>query len=174
MVLTLQKLVHLHADQDDSDSDSEDGSVKKRKRGPFSKVMRKFFSTSKPKEQYDDKQRRASMVAGVHDTTKDYVTGHTDGVKDAPKQKLRTLQRYHGGPNQERMAYMEKHSALTRNRLAVSAEQVSISFTNGMLNPKLRYVRYAFVLLLDLVLQSLTHVGRFLGIQGFYSFAPFF
>ena len=38
----------------------------------------------------------------------------------------RTLQRYNGGPNLDRMAYMEGHSALTKKDLAVCAEQVSI------------------------------------------------
>jgi Mg2+ and Co2+ transporter CorA len=133
MVLTLQKLVHLHADQDDSDSESDDGSIrdpKKPRRGRFSKALHKIFSNRKAKEKYDEKQRRSDMVADVHDPTNGYVTGHTDGVANAPKQKLRTIQRYHGGQNQERMAYMEKHSALTRKRLAVSAEQVSIFLTN--------------------------------------------
>ena len=131
MVMTLQKLVHLHEDEDDSDSDTDDGSIRdpnKQKRGRFSKALHKMFSSHNAKGKYDEK-RRASMVAGVHDPTNGYATGHTDGVRNAPQQKLRTLQRYHGGPNQERMAYMEKHSALTRKRLAVSAEQVSIFLT---------------------------------------------
>jgi Mg2+ and Co2+ transporter CorA len=69
MVLTLQKLVHLHEDQDcDSDSDSDDNSSRKRaKRGPLMKALHKMFSTQKAKERYDEKQRKANVVAGVHD-----------------------------------------------------------------------------------------------------------
>ena len=132
IVLTLQKLVHMHPDGEDSDSESDDdGSIKKPKRSRLSKLWRKL-SSNKVKDTYEEKQRKASMVAGVHDPTNGFVTGHTDGVTEAPVQKLRTLQRYHGGPNQERMAYMEKNSALAKRKLAVSAEQVSIFLTSGM------------------------------------------
>ena len=132
MVLTLQKLVHLHPDSD-SDSDDDDGGigVPKSSSGRMMKFFRKAFSGSKAMEEYDEKQRRATMVAGVHDPTNGYVTGHTDGAPSAVIQKLRTLQRYHGGPNQERMTYMETHSPLTKRKLAVSAEQVSIFLTAG-------------------------------------------
>ena len=68
MVLTLQKLVHLHEDEDGSDSDSDDhDSIKKLKRGPFSKAIHKMFSNRKTKERYDETQRQANKVAGVHD-----------------------------------------------------------------------------------------------------------
>lgn len=40
--------------------------------------------------------------------------------------QLRTLQRYRGGPNVDRIVYLEQHSALTRKHLTVSVEQVSI------------------------------------------------
>jgi hypothetical protein len=132
MVLTLQKLVHLHPDGEDGDSDSEDlssiGGSPKSGRGRASKMFRNLFTRSKTK--YNEKQRKASIISGVHDPANGYVTGHTDGV-DAPVQKLRTLQRYHGGPNVERMAYMEARSPLTKRKLAVSAEQVSIFLTAG-------------------------------------------
>ena len=41
IVLTLQKLVHLH---DDCDSESDDGSVNKPSRGRFSKAIHNIFS----------------------------------------------------------------------------------------------------------------------------------
>ncbi|KAH8672560.1 hypothetical protein BGZ60DRAFT_374161 [Tricladium varicosporioides] len=132
IVLTLQKLVHLHPDGEEVDSDSEDDKTsyrsKKRKGRGFWKSLSNLFST-KSGGKFNEKQRRASMIAGVHDPTNGFVTGHTEGVSEAPVQKLRTLQRYHGGPNQERMTYMEAHSPLTRKKLAVSAEQVSIFLT---------------------------------------------
>jgi len=93
------------------------------------RFFRKAFSGSKTMEKYDEKQRKANLVAGVHDPTNGYVTGHTEGTPSAAMQKLRTLQRYQGGPNQERMSYMEAHSPLTKRKLAVSAEQVSIFLT---------------------------------------------
>jgi Mg2+ and Co2+ transporter CorA len=47
----------------------------------------------------------------------------------SPRPPLRTLQRYHGGPNEERAEFMESHSAIARKRLSVSVEQVSIFLT---------------------------------------------
>ncbi|KUJ10140.1 uncharacterized protein LY89DRAFT_596838 [Mollisia scopiformis] len=131
MVFTLQKLVHLHRDEDsDSEGDEMDsiGGSRKAPRSRVSKYFRKLFSGSKAK--FDEKQRTADIVAGVHDPASDFISGHTDGTHDTPVQKLRTLQRYHGGPNKARMEYMERHSPLTRRRLAISAEQVSIFLTS--------------------------------------------
>ena len=39
---------------------------------------------------------------------------------------IRTLQRYHSGPNQDRIEFMERHASLSRKGLGVSMEQVSI------------------------------------------------
>jgi hypothetical protein len=133
MVMTLQKLVHMHeTDGSESDMDETDsiGGTAKPRRGRLSKAFYKMFSKSAPKNNYDDKQRRVSTVSGITPSN-GFVTGHTDGEPAAPIQKLRTLQRYHGGVNQERMAYMEYHSPLTGRGLAVSAEQVSIFLTAG-------------------------------------------
>lgn len=133
MVFTLQKLVHLHRDEDsDSESEENNGFVGSRKapRNKVSKYFRNMFSGSKAK--YEDKQRQASIIAGVHDPASEFVTGHTDG-SGTPVQKLRTLQRYHGGPNKARMEYMERHSPLTRKGSAISAEQVSVFLTSGIL-----------------------------------------
>ncbi|KAK6581568.1 hypothetical protein PZA11_006259 [Diplocarpon coronariae] len=127
MLLTLQKLIHMHHDTEDSDSDDGDRvSLRRQKRGRFSKLMHNTFLRSNPKRRYDEK----NMVAGVHDPAKEFVTGHTEGVSEPHLQKIKTLQRYHGGPNKERMEFMEKHSPLTTRKLAVSAEQVSIFLTS--------------------------------------------
>jgi Mg2+ and Co2+ transporter CorA len=64
---------------------------------------------------------------GLEDNMKEY--GVTD-LHMAPRQiKTRTLQRYHGGTNEERTDYMEQHSALREKGLAVSVEQVSLFLT---------------------------------------------
>lgn len=136
MVMTLQKLVHLH-DNDASDSEMDEtdsiGGTRKSKRGRLSKAFRKMFSKSASRNKYNDGQRRDSTASG--DThTNGFVTGHTDGVPTAPMQKLRTLQGYHDGVNQERVEYMEKQSPLTRRGLAVSVEQVSIFHTAGKIS----------------------------------------
>lgn len=132
IVMTLQKLVHLHdgSDSDMDDMNSFDGT--KSGRGRFSRAYHKIFSRSSSKNQYEDKQRTANTITGISGPN-GYVTGHTDGATGVPMQKLRTIQRYHGGTNQERMAFMEEKSPLTKKGWAVSAEQVSIFLTAGML-----------------------------------------
>ena len=91
----------------------------------------KRLFAGKAKKEYKDRQRRAKVIANTHNPTSEHINGHTDGEDGAPMQKLRTLQRYHGGPNKERMAFMERQSPLTEKKLAVSAEQVSIFLTAG-------------------------------------------
>ena len=135
MVMTLQKLVHIH-DNDGSDTDSETDSIggtRKHKHGRISKAFHNMFSKSAPKYEHDEKQRRASTASGINGTN-GFVTGHTDGISNAPMQKLRTLQSYHGGVNQERIKYMEDHSPLNKRGLAISAEQVSMFLTSGKTN----------------------------------------
>lgn len=45
------------------------------------------------------------------------------------RNQVKTLHRFHGGPNLDRILYMEKHSVLSLKQLAVSVEQVSIFMT---------------------------------------------
>lgn len=120
----------MHRDSAESDSDDGDlNSMRRPRRNRFSKLIHKFFSGSNPKKKYKEK----NMIAGVHNPADGFVTGHTEGASEPYLQNLKTLQRYHGGPNRERMEFMEKHSPLTSRNLAVSAEQVSIFLTNGEL-----------------------------------------
>ena len=62
-------------------------------------------------------------------STKAFVSRNGDVPGQKPAIPTRTLQRYHGGPNEERTEYMEKKSALASKGLAVSVEQVSIFLT---------------------------------------------
>jgi hypothetical protein len=132
MVLTLQKLIHLHPDgESDSEDDDKDSFIESIRDGPetLGKAIRKLFSKSKGRDKYKDNSQTGPRI---HAPVNGFVTAHTEGVPGAPIQKLRTLQRYRGGPNHERMEYMERHSPLTSRNLAVSAEQVSIFLTSGM------------------------------------------
>lgn len=127
MVLPLHKLVHLHPDDEDSDCDSDDDNSVRPEPGHSERLYKwlsAWFGSGKKKA--------GPMVGGVHDPRNSHITGHTLGDAGAPVKKMRTLQRFHGGPNEDRMAYMEKHSAMTSRQLAVSAEQVSIYLTSGM------------------------------------------
>ena len=131
--MTLFKLIHLHTDDDrDCDSDSEDGgSIQESSRMEIiSKGIRRIFrSKAKAKQRMANK---AAVNAAV--SINGNITGHTEGDSDAPIKKMRTLQRFHSGRNEEGMVYMEKHSVLTPQQMAVSAEQVSIFLTTGKFN----------------------------------------
>jgi len=136
MVLTLQKLIHLHDDEDSEEDEISDGgsfmgSIKPKRRKLWKGLKKKLGIPKKNRNEYDAKTGR---IAGVHDPQNGWVRGHTDGIPQAPVQRLRTLQRFHGGPNHERMAFMETHSPLTSKKMAVSAEQVSIFITTGKFN----------------------------------------
>jgi hypothetical protein len=136
--LTLQKLVQLRPDEEDSDFDSDNESScsvaegrKRHKRGRFSKIIQKMFLSTKAKSSSGDGPKPVNSTPGTQGPTNEHVPTHTYGTPSVSVEKLRTLQSYHGGLNQERMAFMEAHSALTKKRLAVSAEQVSIFLTAG-------------------------------------------
>jgi Mg2+ and Co2+ transporter CorA len=134
VLLTLQKLVRLPDESDSSDSDSDSdsepkrgrkGAKEKKQKKPslFERIAEPFRSKASPKDvenhwvenKEDDYKGNATVVSGF------------DAPAAHPKPQIRTLQRYRGGPNVERMDYLEANSALTRDmRLAVSVEQVSI------------------------------------------------
>lgn len=138
IVLTLQKLVHLHEDNDsgsDSDNDFKDQTTRHQRSKPSAtaKMLRKLF-TNKSKMSSAAPPKPIDTSADMDDPVKGIITAHTSGDSQAPLQILKTLQRYSGGPNQERMRFMEAHSALKTKSLAVSAEQVSIFLTSGKLS----------------------------------------
>lgn len=120
------------SEDDSDDSDDIDGTVEtpKAKKSTTSTMLRKAMSAMRMTDTYNEKP----LKAGIRDLTtgeSGFVTGHTEGVAESQVQKLRTLQRYRSGKNTERMDYMERHSPLTKRKLAVSAEQVSIFLTSG-------------------------------------------
>lgn len=128
LILTLQKLVKLPEDGDsDSDSDEDSDlsgsppSSFKEKRSWISRLLRKL----RRREPTIPRPRAAVTT----DSPEDIMDGHSARYKRTGAQ-LRTLQRYGGGPNPEFMAFMEQNSAMTRNGLAVCAEQVSV-FLHG-------------------------------------------
>ncbi|KAH8148424.1 uncharacterized protein LAJ45_07526 [Morchella importuna] len=58
------------------------------------------------------------------ENTREFLYG--DGP---PVNRIKTIQKYYGGPNKERTQYMERHSSLASKGLAVSVEQVSMFLT---------------------------------------------
>lgn len=137
IVLTLQKLVHIHLKDDDIDDegDEETYSTEGSKLSRRARLMRRIhgiFGGGSNQGNTGPKSLDGTLNGGdVLEPTQGFVSAHTEGVYNAPIHKLRTLQRYHGGPNQERIAFMEEKSALTAKNLAVNAEQVSIFLTSG-------------------------------------------
>jgi hypothetical protein len=116
--MTLQKLVHLDEDEA-TDLNSDDATIGGTENtGSF---LRSIFWGSRSKRLDTEDQD-------------DPIKSHAKEAPPTSVQKPRTIQRYRGGRNQERAAYMERHSALTKNKLAVSAEQVSIFLTAGKMD----------------------------------------
>ncbi|KAL8691131.1 MAG: hypothetical protein Q9218_003583 [Villophora microphyllina] len=128
MVLPLQKLIHLHphadSDSDCSESDDEKRLKPQKKRGKPGLWSR--WRKSKSRLDRDKPPQPLDAPADVHNPTNGFITAHTSPSTKSRVTQLRTLQRYHGGPNEERIQFMEKHSALASKNLGVSVEQVSI------------------------------------------------
>lgn len=144
MILPLQKLIKLRPD---SDRDSEhwnakgerreanisrEGHADKKPAGrPF---LKSFLAKLMPKDQSQTapaKLRGSSKDKGyVPNGFRRNDSGALDDSADGIALPVRTLQRYHGGPNEERIQFMEKHSTLATKNLAVAIEQVSIFLTS--------------------------------------------
>ena len=129
MVLALQKLVNLNTGEDsDSEDDSDNdkpGHKKKRHH------RRNRHSSSKP----------GAIVALIRDLFRPKspsikpakIKPGTGADPDLPPldpstapPSMRTLQRYHASPNEDRTEFMERHAILASRGLGVAMEQVSI------------------------------------------------
>ncbi len=142
LVLPLQKLIHFHSnthcDSDCEAWDSDDGTIRKRnnKKGLLSSFrrMKNEKNRKKPPKPLDSAAEMHTPSNGYVDPTSNgfadagngFVKAHSSSSMNAPVTNVRTLQRYHGGPNEERIEFMEKHSALASKSLGVGVEQVSI------------------------------------------------
>lgn len=133
MVLPLQKLIHLHPDICDSDSDEDqDQSVSMR---PAKKKQQTFVNRLLPKSfikghSQTDHPNSLDAISNTQKPVNGLVKAHLAPSTKAPVAQIKTLQRYHGGPNEERITFMEKHSALASKNLGVGVEQVSIFLTS--------------------------------------------
>ncbi|KFY59146.1 hypothetical protein V496_05767 [Pseudogymnoascus sp. VKM F-4515 (FW-2607)] len=121
LILTLQKLVKLPEDCDTASDSDEESDLSK---SPPSSLKEERSWVSKLLSRLG---RRGPTIARARaavssDSPEDIMTDHSARYKRAGSQ-LRTLQRYGGGPNPEFMTFMERNSAMTRNGLAVCAEQ---------------------------------------------------
>lgn len=128
IVLTLQKLVHVPSDSE-SESESEDGCEDKHRREEARKQTKSFVKKllRRRRRQSSSEQSNSRDTPGdSNDPTGRYSRAHNPSSPIAGSRVIRTLQRYRGGPNQERIEFLERHSALVNKNLVVSVEQVAI------------------------------------------------
>ncbi|KAI4960960.1 hypothetical protein J4E86_002587 [Alternaria arbusti] len=145
LLLTLSKLVRTPMDEDsesDSDSDSDDSERRRHKarsrsrsRHPQKKKEKKksLYKKAKnllfPKSEAKKQVRKDEMMSALDNLEKQLDDTPFEKVKISTPPAttaVRTLQRYRGGYNLDRIVYLEQHSALTEKHLTVSVEQVSI------------------------------------------------
>ncbi|KAL9125864.1 MAG: hypothetical protein Q9217_004996 [Psora testacea] len=135
MVLPLQKLIHFHSDSD-CDSDCSDGDdskgswpddpPEKSKRRKKKRRLWPFYRRKETEKRKQQSQKPRDTSAEMLDPIEGLVNTPMSSTTKGSLGQTRTLQRYHGGPNEERIVFMEKHSALASKGLAVGVEQVSI------------------------------------------------
>lgn len=137
MVFTMLKLAHVceedSSDEDsgaESDTKSYTGSISSsRKKAHFargvSKSLKSMFTRTKNKRTNSFEKSLENGHSHSH------LQSYDTDLSTASGETLeRTLQRYQAGPNEAKIEFMEKHSALAPHQLGVIAEQVSIFITN--------------------------------------------
>lgn len=137
-MLPLQKLIHVSSklDRDSDSSDFESTGIEalkpsnirkqKKERGTSIKSL---LSRSTLDASHNTPGGQLPTSADSNDPIRELATRQRTRSTTAPVSHVRTLQRYHGGPNEERIQFMEKHSALASKGLGVAVEQVSIFLT---------------------------------------------
>ena len=138
MVLSLQRLINVQ--EPDSESDDEDGDSEEEKPGWKAKNQQEM--RRKLAEKGHEKRQKGAILTLLSDLlrpkkrkksmNRSDTLNSANGFTQAPwaKREVKTLQRFHAGPNHDRTEYMERHSALGKKGLAVSMEQVSMFLTN--------------------------------------------
>ncbi|RMY40974.1 hypothetical protein D0865_12407 [Hortaea werneckii] len=135
VVLTLQKLVRLHQHRWGEGRcncpATEDFAVDE-KLNREHKSSKGQASWKKWWQQYSQKQ--SDVLPRYLDRNMDgkidmFVPAHSGTSEDSPIRDIRTLHRYESAQIPEHTAFMERHSVLASEDLAVSVEQVSIFLT---------------------------------------------
>lgn len=141
VIFTMLKLAHV-CEEDTSDDDSgaesdsrshANRSSMRRKSSHFgrgvSKSLRSMFGRTRQSNTRHPLAGKA-LENGVGSSNLHLESYHT-GLSTASGEILeRTLQRYQAGPNESKIDYFEKHSALAPHQLGVIAEQVSLFIMN--------------------------------------------
>jgi len=159
VVLPLQKLVNVEDEDDSSsdeedeceDNESHDDDKHIPRNSSLDKVQSKSRVDRERKRRRHALQHQRKREGAIRSWIKDFMRpkkkkrplyAHTGRLTKstsfrqtskvtapwAPK-KVRTLQQYHAGPNQDRIDFMQRHSTLLKTGYGVSMEQVSIFLT---------------------------------------------
>ncbi|CAI7673449.1 unnamed protein product [Penicillium palitans] len=148
VVLTLQKLMKIQ-EEDSSDSEDEEeapvsrwksrdrkssvvsdkSSISLKRPTKWNVIMAALkdifrFKPSGRQERKDKATYGSSVRPGLGQSSKQ--NSHFGNVGTATETTARSLQRYRGGPNEDRIEFMERHAALAAKGLCVTLEQVSI------------------------------------------------
>lgn len=147
IVLTLQKLVKLH--EENSDSEDEEGSEqgnhpnerknsvasekssmslkRQTKRHVIFEALKDIFRISRPSSyRVTEKATVGTSVRPGPTAFSSEGASQFGNVRGATSSTARSLQRYRGGPNEDRTEFMERHASLASKGLCVTLEQVSI------------------------------------------------
>jgi Mg2+ and Co2+ transporter CorA len=142
IVLALQKLVRLQsAENCESDDDSEDEKVGEKvgwKKKRTNEAQQENFKHSH--RRYKKGGAMAALLSDIFSPKKNVAKPHRQNSATAFKHAssvtapwaphpIRTLQRYHSGPNEDRIEFMERHASLSSRGLGVAMEQVSLFLT---------------------------------------------
>lgn len=130
VILTLQKLVRLHQHKgidgqcDCSATENYELDEKlERVRSLPKSSQRSWWQWGREKQQSVLPRYLDQNMDGKID---EYVQAHSGVSEDSPIKPIRTLHRYESAAIPEHTAFMEKHSVLANEDLAVSVEQVSL------------------------------------------------
>jgi len=129
-VLQLRKLIQIQTDSEDCDSNCDDWDDKMlpdhAPKKPHRKRQKKRFwpfKTPRPLIQRKDGHTASEVHKPIANES---ATSIGRQIFRSGNSKAQTIQRYLGEPNEERILYMERHSALASKGLAVAVEQVAI------------------------------------------------
>lgn len=145
VVMTLQKPVQLQ--EEDSSSDEEDdwnrgsferkyrraSTAEKRSSSPNRKRERGVILTAlsdllRWQKRKDQKKKKRPHSSGIRTPVGRVASNHTSHLGDirVASSQARSIQRYRGAPNEDRIEFMERHAVLASKGLGVVLEQVSI------------------------------------------------
>lgn len=146
MVLALQKLVNIEEQDDDDDSKPDSGDSETESNEDRRSEFHTRIITERQRRKREQKRRKGAILSLLEDMwkpkEKKQETSYPDiidridpsnsfkvsGMVETPwtQKKIRSMQRYYAGPNEDRVGYMERHAVLSRKGIGVSMEQVSI------------------------------------------------